>query len=149
MYESAHALTGILADVPVHVIPCIEHRFDGSPLITAASAWASIIPAGWSFMLALRSGSRLGVDHASSGQRARGRRVARLPHTVTQAAPFPVAYTIGTDFKAAVRPKAETITSWNTWAADALQHSDIRRAGTSAKDQPGSGSLQVAGLPMT
>jgi nitroreductase len=75
VYESANALTGILADVPVHVIPCIERRFDGSALITAASAWASIIPAGWSFMLALRS--RLGVDHAASGQGARGRRVAR------------------------------------------------------------------------
>jgi hypothetical protein len=34
---------------------------------------------------------------------------------VTQAALFPVAYTIGTDFRPAVRPPAETITFWNTW----------------------------------
>src|SRR5689334_1269620 len=55
VYESAYALTGILADVPVHVIPCIERRLDEGPLIAAASAWASIIPAGWSFLLALRA----------------------------------------------------------------------------------------------
>ena len=35
--------------------------------------------------------------------------------TVTQAALFPVAYTIGTDFRLARRPAAETVTFWNTW----------------------------------
>jgi nitroreductase len=116
VYESAYALTGILADVPVHVIPCIERRLDGLPLVAAASAWASIIPAGWSFMLALRSrglGSVWTTLHL-----AREREVAELlgiPDTVSQTALFPVAYTIGTDFKPAARPPAETITSWNTW----------------------------------
>ena len=37
------------------------------------------------------------------------------PATVTQAALFPVAYTIGTDFRLARRPAAETVTFWNTW----------------------------------
>lgn len=116
VYESALALTGILADVPVHVIPCIERRFDGNSLVVAASAWASIIPAGWSFLLALRSrglGSVWTTMHL-----AKEREVAELlgiPDTVTQAALFPVAYTIGTDFSPASRPPVETITSWNTW----------------------------------
>lgn len=116
VYQSAYALTGILADVPVFVIPCIERRFDGSDLLVAASAWASIIPAGWSFMLALRSrglGSVWTTLHL-----AKEREVAELlgiPDTVTQAALFPVAYTIGTDFKPASRPPAESITSWNDW----------------------------------
>jgi nitroreductase len=116
VYESAYALTEILAQVPVFVIPCIERRFDGSTLVVAASAWASIIPAGWSFMLALRSrglGSVWTTLHLS-----REREVAELlgiPDTVTQAALFPVAYTIGTDFKPASRPPPETVTSWNTW----------------------------------
>jgi nitroreductase len=119
VYQSAFALTEILADVPVHVIPCIERRIDGSDLLVAASAWASIIPAAWSFLLALRSrglGSVWTTLHL-----AREREVAELlgiPDTVTQVALFPVAYTIGTDFKAAVRPPAETVTSWNTWGAD-------------------------------
>ena len=49
---------------------------------------------------------------------AKEREVAELlgiPATVTQAALFPVAYTIGTDFRPAARPPAETITFWNTW----------------------------------
>ncbi len=55
VYQSAHAFTGILAQVPVFVIPCIERRIDSADLLIAASAWASIIPAAWSFLLALRS----------------------------------------------------------------------------------------------
>ena len=116
VYESAAALTSTLADVPVHVIPCIEKRVDGLPLVAAASAWASIIPAAWSFLLALRSrglGSVWTTLHL-----AKEREVAELlgiPDTVTQVALFPVAYTIGTDFKPAKRPPVEDITSWNTW----------------------------------
>lgn len=117
VYESAHALTRILADVPVFVIPCIERRFDGDDLVVAASAWASIIPAAWSFLLALRSrglGSVWTTLHL-----AREKEVAELlgiPDTVTQVALFPVAYTVGTDFKPASRPPPETVTSWNTWS---------------------------------
>ena len=116
VYASATALTSTLADVPVHVIPCIEKRVDGLPLVAAASAWASIIPAAWSFLLALRSrglGSVWTTLHL-----AKEREVAELlgiPDSVTQVALFPVAYTIGTDFKPAQRPPVEDITSWNTW----------------------------------
>jgi nitroreductase len=116
VYQSALGLTETLAKVPVHVIPCLESRFDGSNLLAAASAWASIIPAGWSFLLALRSrglGSVWTTMHL-----AKEHEVAELlgiPSTVTQAALFPVAYTVGTDFRPAARPPAETITFWETW----------------------------------
>jgi nitroreductase len=116
VYQSALGLTETLAKVPVHVIPCLDTRFDGSNLLAAASAWASIIPAGWSFLLALRSrglGSVWTTMHL-----AKERDVGELlgiPATVTQAALFPVAYTIGNDFRPASRPPAETITFWNTW----------------------------------
>ena len=116
VYASASALTSTLADVPVYVIPCIEKRLDGLPLVASASAWASILPAAWSFLLALRSrglGSVWTTLHL-----AKEREVAELlgiPDTVTQVALFPVAYTIGTDFKPANRPPVEEITSWNTW----------------------------------
>jgi hypothetical protein len=61
VYESALGLTETLARVPVHVIPCLDSRFDGTDQLIAASAWASIIPAGWSFLLALRSRTIEGV----------------------------------------------------------------------------------------
>jgi nitroreductase len=116
VYESALGLTEVLGDVPVHVIPCLESRFDGADQLVSASAWASIIPAGWSFLLALRSrglGSVWTTMHL-----AKEREVGALlgiPATATQAALFPVAYTIGTDFRPASRPPAETVTFWNTW----------------------------------
>jgi len=119
VYESARGLTETLAKVPVHVIPCLTSRFDGSNQLVAASAWASIIPAGWSFLLALRSrglGSVWTTMHL-----AKEREVGELlgiPDTVTQAALFPVAYTIGTDFRPASRPPAESITFWNSWGGD-------------------------------
>ncbi|HTX95535.1 MAG TPA: nitroreductase family protein [Mycobacterium sp.] len=116
VYASALALTDTLGQVPVHVIPCLNNRIENSNLLLAASEWASIIPAGWSFLLALRSrglGSVWTTMHL-----AKEREVAELlgiPDTVTQAALFPVAYTIGTDFRPAARPPAETITYWDTW----------------------------------
>ncbi len=119
VYESAHGLTETLAKVPVHVIPCLEDRFDGTNQLVAASAWASIIPAGWSFLLALRSrglGSVWTTMHL-----AKEREVGELlgiPDTVTQAALFPVAYTIGTNFRPASRPPAESVTFWNSWGGE-------------------------------
>ncbi len=116
VYRSALGLTETLAEIPVHVIPCLQRRFDGNDLLVASSAWASIIPAGWSFLLALRSrglGSVWTTMHL-----AKEKEVAELlgiPPTVTQAALFPVAYTIGTDFRPAARPPAQTVTYWDTW----------------------------------
>jgi nitroreductase len=119
VYRSAQGLTDTLAQVPVHVIPCLLQPIDDSNRLVAASAWASIIPAGWSFLLALRSrglGSVWTTMHL-----AKEREVGELlgiPPTVTQAALFPVAYTIGTDFRPAARPPAETITCWDEWGED-------------------------------
>lgn len=116
VYRSALGLTETLAEVPVHVIPCLQRRVDESDRVVVASAWASIVPAGWSFLLALRSrglGSVWTTMHLAKEPEVA--EVLGIPATVTQAALFPVAYTIGTDFKPASRPPAETVTFWNTW----------------------------------
>ena len=116
VYRGALSLTETLAEVPVHVIPCLQRRFDGNDLLIASSAWASIIPAGWSFLLALRSrglGSVWTTMHLAKEQEVA--ELLGIPATVTQAALFPVAYTIGTDFRPASRPPAETVTYWDSW----------------------------------
>ena len=116
VYQSAMSLTETLAQVPVHVIPCINQRIDTAELGIASAAWASIIPAGWSFLLALRSrglGSVWTTMHLFKEQEVA--ELLGIPPTVTQAALFPVAYTIGTDFRPAARPPAEGITYWDTW----------------------------------
>ncbi|WP_297600210.1 nitroreductase family protein [Mycobacterium sp.] len=116
VYQSAMSLTETLAQVPVHVIPCLSQRIDTAEPGIAAAAWASIIPAGWSFLLALRSrglGSVWTTMHLFKEQEVA--ELLGIPPTVTQAALFPVAYTIGTDFRPAARPSAATITYWDTW----------------------------------
>lgn len=116
VYQSAMSLTDTLARVPVHVIPCLEQRFDSAELGIAAAAWASIIPAGWSFLLALRSrglGSVWTTMHLFKEKEVA--ELLGIPSTVTQAALFPVAYTIGTDFRPAARPPAQTITYFDGW----------------------------------
>jgi nitroreductase len=116
VYQSAMSLTETLAEVPVHVIPCLTERIDTAEPGIAAAAWASIIPAGWSFLLALRSrglGSVWTTMHLFKEKEVA--ELLGIPPTVTQAALFPVAYTIGTDFRPAKRPPAETITYWDAW----------------------------------
>ncbi|MCU0311117.1 MAG: nitroreductase family protein [Acidimicrobiales bacterium] len=116
VYESALALTETLHRVPVHVIPCIERRFDGAANPIAASAYGSILPAAWSFLLALRSrglGSVWTTLHLFREQEAA--ELLGIPDHVTQVALFPVAHTTGGDFHPAARPPVESVTSWNRW----------------------------------
>lgn len=119
VYESALHLADVLEQVPVHVIPCIEGRIDPGQRGMGADVYGSILPAAWSFMLALRSrglGAAWTTIHL-----AREDEVAELlgiPGDVTQAALLPVAYTIGTDFRAATRRPIEEVTYWNLWQSD-------------------------------
>lgn len=118
VYESALALTDILDRVPVHVIPCIEGRIDNVPNAFAASMYGSILPAAWSFLLALRSrglGSVWTSLHLWKEQEVA--ELLGIPDDITQVALFPVAHTKGTDFKPAARPPAEDITYFDTWGS--------------------------------
>ena len=80
-----------------------------------ASAWGSIVQAIWSFFLALRV---RGLGSAwTTGHLLREKEMADLleiPHDAyTQAGLFPVAYTIGSDFKPAYRKPLSEVVSWN------------------------------------
>lgn len=119
VYDSASWLVENLADVPVHVIPCLTGRIpeNAASNMAGASFYGSIFPAVWSFQLALRSrglGSALTTLHL-----VHERKAAELLgidyEQVSQMALLPVAYTRGTDFKRAARPGPEEITHWNRW----------------------------------
>lgn len=119
VYESALFLTDILERVPVHVIPCIQGRAESTMNMLSASQYGSIIPAAWSFMLALRSrglGSAWTTLHLFKEQEAA--ELLGVPFDqFTQVALLPVAYTVGTDFKPAGRPPVEDITYFDTWGS--------------------------------
>jgi nitroreductase len=117
VHDSSGYLRANLERVPVLVIPCVEGRPapDAAPASLSAT-YGSIIPAIWSFQLALRS---RGLGSVFTSVLAfREREVAELlgiPDSVLQVAMIPVAYTIGTDFKRAERPPVSGITHWNEW----------------------------------
>jgi nitroreductase len=115
--SSAQYLTDNFHRVPVMLIPLIEGRLDGGPVMAQASSWGSILPAVWSFLLALRSrglGSAWTTLHL-----AHEKEVAELlgiPYDqYTQAGLFPIAYTKGTDFKPAARLPLDDIVHFDAW----------------------------------
>ena len=117
IYETVWHLADHLHEVPVHVIPCIAGRIDGARGAVQAGKWASIIPAAWSFMLAARErglGTVWTSFHLNWEQEAA--QILGLPYDeVMQAGLIPVAYTIGTDFRAAPRAPLDTMVHWDRW----------------------------------
>ncbi len=117
VYQSAMYLVERMADVPVHVIPCIAGRLPpNTPSGMMAGFFGSIFPAVWSFQLALRSrglGSVLTTLHL--GLESEAAKLLGIPDSVTQVALLPVAYTQGTDFKPADRPPVEKIVHFDAW----------------------------------
>jgi nitroreductase len=113
---SANYLADIMTEVPMLVVPCITGRLESTAPALAASFYGSIVPAIWSFQLALRSrqlGSCFTTLHLA--HEAEARDLLGIPEDVTQVALLPVAYTTGGDFSLAVRPPVEGITYWNRW----------------------------------
>ncbi len=116
--ESAVFLRNHLHEVPIMVIPCQVGRVpDDAPTFAHASFYGSILPAAWSFMLALRArglGSSWTTLHLPNE-----REVAELvgiPYEqVTQVGLFPVAYTVGTEFKPAPRRPLDEVLHWDRW----------------------------------
>jgi len=118
VYDSAGWLLDHMVEVPALVIPCLQGRLpDGAPNGMAAATYGSIFPAIWSFQLALRSrGLGSTLTTISLFFEADVAALLNIPEDVMQVALLPVAYTKGTDFKLAVRPPAEQITSFDEWS---------------------------------
>jgi nitroreductase len=113
LIESATYLAEHMHDVPVLIIPCVE-----APSVqgTGPGAYASILPATWSLMLALRA---RGVGSAWTTLHLRYEKetavLLGIPEGIAQAALLPVAYYTGDDFKPAKRVPARERTYWNGW----------------------------------
>ena len=115
--ESAGYLGDILEQVPVFVIACVRGRVESVPMVIAqASTYGSILPAAWSFMLALRSrglGTAWTTIHLF--QEKPISELLGIPDDWTQTVLFPVAYYTGDDFKPAHRLPSDTMTHWDSW----------------------------------
>ena len=116
IYDSVEHLNQHIQDVPVLVVGMMRGRVEGKTLFEAASMWGSVLPSVWSFMLALRSrglGSAWTTAHLQL--EAQMADLLGIPHTMTQVGMFPVAYTIGTDFRPGKRAELDGMASWNRW----------------------------------
>jgi len=116
--SSADFLGDHMGDAPALVIGCTESgRADNVPAMMASSMLGNIIPAMWSFMLAARArglGTAWTTVHLMMEQQVAD--IVGIPfESVQQVCLTPVAFTVGTDFKPAARPPAESIIHWDRW----------------------------------
>ena len=115
--DSAQYLADNFARSPLMMIPCIE----GKPETSGSSAafWGSLLPAVWSFMLALRErgmGSAWTTLHLINGGEEKAADLLGIPFDrYSQGGLFPIAHTLGTDFRPASRLPASDLTHWNSW----------------------------------
>ena len=116
--SSATYLADHMQDAPVLMVPCLEGTVDFATL-GGASFWGSLLPAAWSFMLALRSrglGSAWTTLHLINGGEKRAAELLGIPYgEYRQGGLFPVAYTKGTDFRPAERLPVEQVVHFDTW----------------------------------
>ena len=115
---SADYLGEHMGEAPALVIACnAGGRIDGAPAVMSAAALGNVLPAMWSFMLAARArglGTAWTTLHLMMEQQVAD--VVGIPFAeVQQVCLSPLAYTVGTDFRPALRPDPETIIHWDTW----------------------------------
>ena len=115
---SADYLGEHMGEAPVLVIACnAGGRVDGAPAMAAAASLGNVLPATWNFMLAARArglGTAWTTLHLMKEQQVAD--IVGIPFDqVQQVCLTPLAYTVGTDFRPALRPDPDTIIHWDTW----------------------------------
>ena len=119
--SSINYLAENIQDIPALMVPCILGRPDSEDVAYnvqyQATMYASIIPAVWNFMLAARArglGTCWTTLHLPFEQEVGS--ILEIPvQEVTQIAMIPIAYTLGTKFKAAPRRPLHEVMRLNNW----------------------------------
>jgi nitroreductase len=118
VYDSARYLADHFAEVPVMLLPCSWGRPDaGGGGGNQAGYWGSLLPAAWSFMLAARErglGTAWTTMHLRHEEEVAD--ILGIPFDrCAQGGLFPIAYTLGTDFKPGPRIASDDIVHWDQW----------------------------------
>lgn len=113
------ALADRLHEVPVLILVCALGRAPGPENAARQVAfYASILPAAWSLMVALRArglGATWTTLHLVHEREAA--ELLGIPEDVTQTVLLPVGYTRNAVLKPAQRKPAREITFWDDWGA--------------------------------
>lgn len=113
--SSAQYLADVMGRVPVLVLGAIDIGGDLPPG-NQASIWGSLLPAAWSFSLALRArglGSSWTTLHLVYEKEVA--ELLKIPSSVHQGVLLPVAYTKGTEFQPASRHPLDDVLHVNGW----------------------------------
>jgi nitroreductase len=114
--DSVAYLGEVMGRAPVLVVACIQVAAGSLPDGNQAGLWGSILPAAWSFCLALRS--RGLVSAWTTLHLSREREVAELlglPANVHQGVLIPVAHPLGAEFHPAPRAPLAEVLHRNHW----------------------------------
>ncbi|WP_433304108.1 nitroreductase family protein [Actinoplanes sp. CA-030573] len=105
-----------LAEVPVHVIGCLDTGAEELPKGNQAGLWGSLLPAAWSYMLAART---RGLGTAWTTLHLRYEReiseLLGIPPSVHQGVLIPTAYYTGTSFRPAPRQPLTEVLHLESW----------------------------------
>lgn len=113
---SADYLAANMGKAPALVLACIRGRADDDPAALNALL-GSLHPGTWSFMLAARLHG-LGTCWTTVGMMCESELAAALEiplDRVTIGCLSPVAYTVGTSFRPAMRPEPDEVIHWDRW----------------------------------
>jgi nitroreductase len=118
MAEAVDHLAHTMGEMPALLVPLMKGRPEGKSLFLQANMYGSVLQAVWSFFLALRArglGSAwttLSLLREAEMAEALGIPIAEY----TQVGLFPIAYTIGTEFKPAYRDPLDTMLRYNAFS---------------------------------
>ncbi len=116
--QSVDYLRDNMRRAPAILIPLLNGRVENAGVFMQASSYGSILQAVWSFFLALRArgmGSAWTTAHLWREQELA--ELLNIPfNEYTQVGMFPIAYTLGTEFKKAYRKPFDEVVSWNTFS---------------------------------
>lgn len=116
--QSVNELAERLHEVPVLILVCSEGVPDSASRAMQVAFYASVLPAAWSLMVALRARglgatwTTLHLLHEAEAAEALG-----IPDGVTQTVLLPVGHLDGAVLKPAARKPASEVTYWNRWGA--------------------------------
>jgi len=115
LMDSAMTLLRVMDRVPAMLIPLMPGRVEGKNASDQAVMWGSIVQAVWSFCLALRERGLGSAWTTVTLERENDMAdVLGIPlEQYTQVGLFPIAYTLGTDFKRAWRKPVSEVLSYN------------------------------------
>jgi nitroreductase len=114
---SADYLADHFGEAPAIVAACSPGRAEEGPAIRKTTMLGSVMPGMWSFMLAARLRG-IGTCWTTVGLFEEEATAAALGidvEEVTIGAISPVAYTLGTEFKPAMRPDPDEVIHWEHW----------------------------------